>query len=139
MRQSATTRKPHQIEPEASAAAHNNLAVLFDRGRLVEAISHYQASIRLEPKSSARAHKNLGLALWAKGQQDEAIGQYQESIRRIPKVGPGDSAQLCSHDVNGTTAGCFRALCRGVAEVTLGSSMQPRCFCLATPICTWVR
>jgi Flp pilus assembly protein TadD len=52
-------------------------------GRINEAISEFQAAIRLRPLD-ADAHNYLGFALTGKGQIDEAITQYREAIRLKP-------------------------------------------------------
>src|ERR1039458_3909196 len=50
------------LEPDY-AAAHNNLGIaLSQAGRLPEAITHLEASLRASP-GSAEAHYNLGIAL----------------------------------------------------------------------------
>jgi tetratricopeptide (TPR) repeat protein len=73
------------IEPK-SPLAHNNLgSALRAKGRLDEAISHFQEASQLEPKS-ALIQNNLGSALRAKGRLDEAISHFQESIRLDPKA-----------------------------------------------------
>jgi protein O-mannosyl-transferase len=66
---------------ENNFIAHNNLAVaLVEKGRIDEAIPHYQAAIRLEP-GWVDGQYNLGVALENKGLVDEAIRQYQAVIR----------------------------------------------------------
>jgi protein O-mannosyl-transferase len=64
--------------------AHNNLGnALYQKGRIDEAITHYQETLRLQP-DYALAHNNLGTALYQKGQTDEAIAHYQETLRLNP-------------------------------------------------------
>ena len=61
--------------------AHNNLGVVLDkRGQLDEAISQFQAAIRLKA-DYAEAYYNLGNVLSRKHQLDGAISQYQEALR----------------------------------------------------------
>ena len=63
---------------------HNNLAsTLQEKGRIDEAIEHYQEAVRIKPKY-ARAHSNLGSVLHEQGQIDEAIKHYQEALRVKP-------------------------------------------------------
>jgi tetratricopeptide (TPR) repeat protein len=64
--------------------AHSNLGlVLFNKGRIDDAITQCQEAIRLNPKD-ADAHNNLGIALRKNGRIDEAISQCQEAVRLIP-------------------------------------------------------
>ena len=64
--------------------AHGNLgAALEEKGRMDEAIGHYQEALRLKP-GFVEAHNNLGAALSKKGQIDAAIRQYQEALRLKP-------------------------------------------------------
>ena len=64
--------------------AHNNLGnALADAGRGPEAISQYQAALRLEP-GYAKAHNNLGIALAEAGRLPEAAAQYEEALRLRP-------------------------------------------------------
>ena len=74
------SRKPRLYPTTTSGIA------LQAKGQMDEAISHYQESIRLEPKASATPHNNLGNVLRANGRVDEAISHYQESIRLDPKM-----------------------------------------------------
>jgi protein O-mannosyl-transferase len=70
----------------ASFLAHNNLGVvLLERpGRLPEAITEFQAALRIEP-DYPEAHTNLGLALSRiPGRLPEAIAEYQAAIRIKP-------------------------------------------------------
>ena len=71
--------------------AHNNLGSALDKqGRSEEAISEFQAALRLKPDDSLAynnlgvAHNNLGIAFGRQGRTGEAIAQFQEAIRYKP-------------------------------------------------------
>jgi protein O-GlcNAc transferase len=73
-----------QLGPADIAEAHNNLGLaLQEKGRLEEAIDHYQESLRFKP-SNAEAYNNLGDALQEKGCLDEAIVYYQKALQFKP-------------------------------------------------------
>jgi tetratricopeptide (TPR) repeat protein len=60
--------------------AENNLAdALWSDGRLEEALPHFQAAVRLQPRDPDK-HVNLGAALGAAGQTQSAIEEYQTAI-----------------------------------------------------------
>jgi tetratricopeptide (TPR) repeat protein len=64
--------------------AHGNLAgTLLDKGKMDDAIFHYQEALRIN-SNDAEAHFNLGNALRQKGRMTEAIAQYQEAVRIQP-------------------------------------------------------
>src|SRR5215475_5990168 len=64
--------------------AHNNLGiVLFEKGQLDEAISHYRTTLEMQP-NFWDAHYNLGSALLGKGQVDEAIFYCDKAVRMQP-------------------------------------------------------
>jgi tetratricopeptide (TPR) repeat protein len=76
-------------------AAHNNLGgALFEQGRSVEAIEHYQKCLEIRP-DFAEARFNLAHALAAQGRSAEAIQQYQRAFENAP-----DNAE--EHDNLGT-------------------------------------
>lgn len=69
--------------------AHNNVAaLLLARGRLDEAISHYEKALQASPNlgethqhlSVALLHNNLGNALAGKGRIDEAIDHFRKAV-----------------------------------------------------------
>jgi Flp pilus assembly protein TadD len=63
---------------------HNNLGnVLIQKGRVDEAIIHYQAALQIKPDFE-EAHNNLGIALFQKGNVDEAIARYQKALQIRP-------------------------------------------------------
>jgi tetratricopeptide (TPR) repeat protein len=73
--------------------AHNNLGYLcVDRGKIDEAILHFEAAARIRSgkrnphydAGSAFMQMNLGDALARKGQSNEAMAHYKEAIRLQP-------------------------------------------------------
>lgn len=68
-----------------NARAHNNAGNLYfaPRGRVDEAIGHFQTALRLRP-GFAEAHANLGIAYERQGRLDEAVAQYEAAIRLSP-------------------------------------------------------
>ena len=64
--------------------ANNNLGgYLYNKGRVKEAIEHYQKAIQIDP-NYAEAQNNLGAALAAEGRFDEAIENYHKAIQIRP-------------------------------------------------------
>ena len=64
--------------------AHNNLGgMLCSRGRLDEAIEHFQKALEIYP-GYPESHNNLGVALLRKGQVDEAIVHFQKALEIRP-------------------------------------------------------
>jgi tetratricopeptide (TPR) repeat protein len=64
--------------------AHNNLGdVLFHKGRINEAITHFQQTLQINPNYKG-THYNLATALMQKGRVDEAITQYREALQINP-------------------------------------------------------
>ena len=69
---------------ELNYVIHYNLGnVLYDEGRLEEAIHHYRQVVRINPRD-VQAYNNLGCALGDTGQQDAAILQFREALRLDP-------------------------------------------------------
>jgi protein O-mannosyl-transferase len=63
-----------------NAFAHNNLGTfLAQRGRLAQAVPHFEEALRLEP-GNFLAHNNLGVALMVQSRLAEAIVHYQKAI-----------------------------------------------------------
>jgi Flp pilus assembly protein TadD len=63
-----------------NAFAHNNLGTsLARRGRLAEAVPHFEDALRLEP-GNFLAHNNLGVALMVQDRLAEAVVHYQKAI-----------------------------------------------------------
>ena len=64
--------------------AHNNLGiVLFQKGEIDEAVSHYRATLNLQP-DFWDADYNLGTALLKKGEIDEAIAYCTRAVTIAP-------------------------------------------------------
>jgi len=70
------------------AILHNNLAnFLGDKGRLEEAVSHFERSLELKP-ASAEVHNNLGNVLWQLGRDTEALTHYRAALKLKPHFAP---------------------------------------------------
>ena len=66
------------------AEAHNGLGLaLKEKGRLDEAMAHYQRAVALKP-GSPDVHNNLGNGLKQYGKYGEAIAHYQRAIALNP-------------------------------------------------------
>ena len=64
--------------------AHNDLGyALFQKGRMDEAILHFQTALRIKP-DYALACYNLGNALLQKGRRDEAMIRFQAALQINP-------------------------------------------------------
>jgi tetratricopeptide (TPR) repeat protein len=64
--------------------AHDNLGnALFQKGKVDEAIAHYQQALQIRP-DSAEGHNNLGNALFQKGKVDEAIAHFEQALQTKP-------------------------------------------------------
>ena len=64
--------------------AHNNLgSALLKKGRVDEAIAHFQKVLQLKP-AGVEAHNNLGNALLQAGRVDEAITELQTALQLNP-------------------------------------------------------
>ena len=74
--------------------SHVNLGVvLFQKGRVDEAITHFQKALQLEiHPDHAGVHYNLGIALLQKGRVDEAIVHLQKAHEIRPDY--PDAAQV---------------------------------------------
>ena len=69
--------------PHASVA-HTNLGIaLQEKGRIADAILHFDEALRIDPEY-AEAHYNLGTALMKTGQTADAIDQYTQALRINP-------------------------------------------------------
>src|SRR2546428_7392326 len=71
------------IDHNASIARYNLGNVLYEQGKLTEAIEHYQRALRIQP-DYARAHGNWGVALARQGKPAEAIEHYREALAIQP-------------------------------------------------------
>jgi Flp pilus assembly protein TadD len=82
--------------------AHDNLGNVLDRtGRVNEAITHYEAALRIRPHDE-KAHNNLGNAFTQTGRMQEAVEHYQATLRIQP-----DNAGACYNLGN-----CFSSMKR---------------------------
>lgn len=73
-------REAVQAAP-GSAIAHNVLGVVLDRaGRKDEALAHFNAAIKLDPKFVG-AHNNLGRFLAERGKSAEAIAEFEQALK----------------------------------------------------------
>ena len=67
-----------------SATAHEGIgSLLAEQGRIPDAISHYEAGLRLNPKSGP-IHVALGVELADQGRLAEAISHDEEAVRLMP-------------------------------------------------------
>jgi len=83
MKQGFIFRRPC-ASPPAFADAHNNLGnMLLQKGRLDEAMAHFQKALESLP-DFADARSNLGAALLQKGQPEEAVAQFQRALEIVP-------------------------------------------------------
>ncbi len=73
--------------PQSSRAHYNLGSDLAQQGRLMEAIDHLSAALRLKPDYT-KAHNNLGLALFKQGNLDQAANHFLAALR----IHPGNSA-----------------------------------------------
>ena len=83
-------RRPSKKTPPApslSQEARRHLGkgqILYDQGKLAEAIAEWRETARLAP-NHAKAHHLLGLALQDQGNTEEAVGELQTSVRLDPE------------------------------------------------------
>ena len=67
-----------------SFLAHNNLGtILRQKGKVDEAIAHYQQALRIMPDNES-VHFNLARAFLQTGKMGEAIAQYQSALQLEP-------------------------------------------------------
>jgi tetratricopeptide (TPR) repeat protein len=72
-----------RLEPSFSDAHTNLGAALATKGRIREAIGHYNAALRINP-DDADAHYDLAIALASQGKRADAIAHLQEALRIEP-------------------------------------------------------
>jgi len=82
--QEAITRHDVARNPGDFSSQYNLAAVLQDMGNFEEALSHYQAAIRLRP-SDAVANNGLGAILLAMGNPGEAATPLLRAIQEKPE------------------------------------------------------
>jgi tetratricopeptide (TPR) repeat protein len=64
--------------------AHNNLGTaLRQKGRVDDAITHYQKALQIMPENES-VHFNLARAFYQKGKVDQAIAQFQLALQIEP-------------------------------------------------------
>ncbi len=75
--------------------AHYNLGLaLYSKGRLDEAIDHFQQALSIDPKSAA-LHNNLGMVLNDRGRLDEAIEHCEKASASTPSPRTARSISAC--------------------------------------------
>jgi tetratricopeptide (TPR) repeat protein len=71
--------------PGAWLACNNLGNMLFQEGRIPEAIERYRQALQINPEM-AEAHSNLGLALEETGHAEEAIDEYERALKINPHL-----------------------------------------------------
>ena len=100
-----------------NAVAHNNIgALFFERGKLDEAIHHYQAALKISPGSDAPNHlssaiieNSLGNAFARKGDLDRAADHYQRALQLKPTFADAGSNLAAMRYRKGDLAGAIAA------------------------------
>lgn len=73
------------VTDDQSFLVHYNLGnMLLERGRVDEAVRHFEKALDIAPNDS-RPHHNLGVILDGRGQTDEALAHYQAAVRIDPR------------------------------------------------------
>ena len=72
-----------RLNPESWMAQGNLGNALLQKGRVDEAITHFQKAVEIKA-DDADAHYNFGIALLQKGRLDEAITHLQEALQIKP-------------------------------------------------------
>ncbi len=70
--------------PDQPEAQYNLASALLRKGRIDEAIVHYQKALQLRPQS-ADIHANLGSALLAKARVRDAMAEYTKALQISPE------------------------------------------------------
>jgi len=91
--QNTTTLFQHALHVNpASSLSHVNLGVFAQRrGRLAEAIAHYNEALRVNP-NEVHAHYNLGMIQQKSGRLDLAVRHYMTALRTNPDYTPAHYA-----------------------------------------------
>ena len=71
-----------EINPDHVEAHFNLGKELAERGRLDEAMVHYQKVMKIQPSSAV--HNNVGLILATQGRFSEAMAHYQAAMKMNP-------------------------------------------------------
>jgi len=67
-----------------NTTAHKNFGVvLYEKGKIAEAIAHYQEALRIVPRQP-NVHAHLGNALLQLGQLDEAVAHFEIELEIVP-------------------------------------------------------
>ena len=82
--QEALARHDIEKDPEDFAAHYNLAAVLQSRGKLDEAIAHYDAALRIRPQD-ATVNNALGAAFLAGGHPDQSISYLRTAAQLRPE------------------------------------------------------
>ena len=77
-------RRPRPACPRRPGVIWEKGQILYDQGKLAEAITEWRETARLAP-NHAKAHHLLGLALQDQGNTEEAISELQTSVRLDPE------------------------------------------------------
>jgi tetratricopeptide (TPR) repeat protein len=98
--------------------AHLNLgSMLFEDGKVDEAIAHYDAALRQNP-NFADIHFNLGKALIQEGRNAEAVPQFEAVLRLSP-------ADAEAHDNLGVALVGINRMTDAVAEFEAAIQLRP--------------
>jgi tetratricopeptide (TPR) repeat protein len=83
--QDSVTLFSHELDvTEANYMAHDCLGdVLYQRGRVDEAIVQFQEALKIQP-NCAESHHSLGCALLTKGRADEALKHFRKAVQLRP-------------------------------------------------------
>ncbi|MBI5675812.1 MAG: tetratricopeptide repeat protein [Nitrospirae bacterium] len=103
---------------DIKARPHLNLGVAYlAQGRIDEAISEFQTSLKLDPYQYS-THINLGLAYFSQGRMDEAVNEYQTVLKLSPDYSP-------AHYNLGTVYLTQGRLIEAISEFKIALSLNP--------------
>src|SRR5262249_51368833 len=96
-------------------AAHYDLALVQEaRGRPEDALSEYEAELRVDPKAY-RAHFNAAKLLAASGRRVEAARRFEQAVEANPEFGGGYLSRARARLDLGDLAGAEAAAVKGNA------------------------
>ena len=78
-------REAIRLDPSLAAPYDHLAALLYQSGKIDEAIEQWRAAIRADGRY-APAHYNLGSVLQARGNLEEAVAQFREAITLAPEM-----------------------------------------------------
>lgn len=78
-------------EPNYVSLRNDAASIYRELGRFEQALAHFTAAARLEPRSPA-AQYNVGVTLEALGRETEAVSRYQEAIHLDSSYAPAHNA-----------------------------------------------